>query len=488
MSRLFRSLAPLVLGAAVLAGCATPDGLEPRLAPHSADALKLGRSLDAVPQDRSAWPAADWWRGFGDAQLDHLVAVALAHSPTLAKAGARARAAAAVARGADAARMPTLGAGLSADGLRVPPTVIGPPLGGHYATLWRAGLSFRYTFDLWGGRRADWQAALDQARAARVEAQAARLLLAADVTRAYVDYAYAGRSVALLRRDLARARRLDALTEKRVAAGLDSRLQLLDARAARAGAEQRLDAARRGRRAAALALAALCGQGPGFADHLQPAQPLRTAPLALPAQLPAELLARRPDVIAALWRVEAAAQDIRAARAAFLPNINLAAGLGYASLGAGSLLQYAAHYEQFAPAISLPLFDGGRLRADLRGRDAAYDAAVAQYDATLVQALHQVAAGVSAVQSLDRELAAQRQARDDAAQAWTLARDRLGAGVISELQALRVQQALLAAEQRLAQLRADRLSAGLSLAVALGGGYTPPAASPSPAAVAEIHP
>jgi NodT family efflux transporter outer membrane factor (OMF) lipoprotein len=265
-------------------------------------------------------------------------------------------------------------------------------------------------------------------------------------------------------------------------------MQLAAASAAQAAASQQLEAAQRGERAAALTLAALCGQGPGFADELHAPAPLRAAPLALPATLPAALLARRPDVAAALWRVEAEARAIKVARAAFLPNINLAAGLGLASLGAGDLLEGASHYEQFAPAISLPLFGGGRLRANLAGQDAAFDAAVAQYNGVLVQAIHQVADGVSATQSLDRELRAQEQAQAAAALSWKLAQDQLGAGVISEMQALQVQQYLLQADQRLAQLRADRLSAGVSLVVALGGGYVPPADSPTPANVAEIQP
>ncbi len=487
MPRTFKFPA-VALGAALLAGCVSPGGLKPQLAPLAANRLALGTTLAGVARTPAAWPAAAWWRGFHDAQLDHLIDTALADNPDLAVAAARARAATAQAQGADAARLPTLGAGVSADGIRIPPTVIGAPLGGHYATLWRAGLSFSYSFDLWGGQRAQWRGTLDAARAARVESDAARQLLAADVARAYVDYGYASQSVGILRENLAHSRRLLALTDRRVAAGLDNALQQAAARAALAGAAQQLEAAQRGQRAAALALAALCGQGPGFADTLHAPAPLRAAPLALPATLPAELLARRPDVTAALWRVQAAAQAIKAARAAFLPNINLAAGLGFASLGAGHLLEYAAHYEQFAPAISLPLFDGGRLRANLAGQDAAYDAAVAHYNTTLVRAMQQVADGVSAIQSLHRELAAQQQAHAAAAQAWALAQDQLRAGVISQLQALQVQQALLAADQRRAQLRADRLSAGVSLIVALGGGYRSSTGAPTPATVAEIRP
>lgn len=487
MSPSLKSLA-LALGVAALAGCATPGGLKPQQQPLVANTLTVGHALAHVPKTAKAWPDTIWWQSLGDAQLDKLVTTAWAHSPDLAEAEARARQAEAYALGADAARAPTLGIGLSADGIRIPPTVIGAPLGGHYATLWRAGLSFSYTFDLWGGERAKWRDALDQAHATQVETEAAKLLLAADVARAYVDYAYATRNIHILAANEVRSRKLLDLTLLRVQAGLDTGLQRADAQAALETAEQQLEAAQRGARAARLALAALCGQGPGFAETLQPPGALSPAPLALPAQVPAELLARRPDVIAALWRVEGDAQAIKAARAAFLPNINLAAGLGLASLGAGNLLEAASHYEQFAPAISLPLFDGGRLRANLAGQDAAFDAAVAHYNGALVQAIHEVADGVSAIQSLDRELASQKQARDDAAKTWLLAQDQYHAGVISEMQALQVQQSLLAAEQRLAQLHADRLSAGVSLVVALGGGYQPQAGAPSPATVAEIHP
>ena len=473
-----------------LAGCVSSAGLRPVAHPLAADHLAATHSLAGVPLSPAAWPRADWWTTFADPELDRLVRQALAGNPTLTAADARVRLAQAQAGEVNAARAPQIGAGVSSSGIRIPSTVIPRPYGGHYSALDRIGLNLSYTFDLWGGQRAAWEAAVDRSHAAEVDAAAARLTLAADVARAYATLGAAERTQAIADSELQRATHVLRLTRQRVGAGIDNRLDLDQAAAAVAAAAADLAAQQRSVALARVALAALLGHGPDATLALS-ARPLPPAALALPADLPAELLGRRPDLVAARWRVEAAGREIHAAKAAFYPNLNLAAGLGLASLGGGNLLEAASRYEQFGPALSLPLFDGGRLRADLAGRDAGYDLAVAQYDQTLIEALRQVAASVAALRTLDRETVAARQARADAASAWRIALIRYRAGIGSYIEALTVERSLLAADQRLATLDAARVVQSIELVQALGGGYAPaaPAAAPAPTpAVAEVHP
>jgi outer membrane protein TolC len=128
-----------------------------------------------------------------------------------------------------------------------------------------------------------------------------------------------------------------------------------------------------------------------------------------------------------------------------------------------------------APAISLPIFDGGRRRANLNSKDAQYDVAVAQYNKTLVSAINEVADDYDAVASLQTQIAAQQRALDAANDAWTLSEQRYKAGIGNYLEALSVRQELLAAEQRMAALRAQQSDLNVQLIQALGGGFVPQA-------------
>jgi NodT family efflux transporter outer membrane factor (OMF) lipoprotein len=461
----------------VLAGCASSGGLHPDGKLLDPSALKAQRSLDAQSSASATWPATDWWTGLGDPQLDALIAEALADNPSLAAADARARQAQAAAGMADAARQPTVNAGAAISGARIPTTVLPADAGGgHFAWAKYGYLSFNWGLDLWGGKRAAWEAAVGQSRAAEVEARAARVELSANVARAYAQlgYAYAQQDVA--QAELERARKARELTAQRVHAGLDSQLQLKQGDAEVAGAEQQVALAARAIDAARSALSVLLGKGPDRGLDIARPQLLTPAQLAAPANLPVDLVGHRADLVAARWRVEAAAKDIKSAKTEFLPNVDLGALAGLVAMGGTNLFQAPARFYQAGPSLSLPIFDGGRLRANLSARDAQYDLAVAQYNQTLVGALNEVSDDYAAQQSLTVQIAAQRRALDAAGDAWRLAEQRYRAGVGSYLEALSVRQQLLVAEQRMAALKAQQVDLSVQLIQALGGGYRPDAA------------
>jgi NodT family efflux transporter outer membrane factor (OMF) lipoprotein len=236
--------------------------------------------------------------------------------------------------------------------------------------------------------------------------------------------------------------------------------------------QQQIDALRN-------ALAARAGAGPdrGLAIR-RPA--LGTPAIALPSVLPSDLLARRPDVVAARWRVEAAARGIDASKAAFYPSINLAAMVGLAAGNLGDLFGRDALLINGGPALSLPIFDGGRLEQQLRASDADYDLAVAGYDQALLGAIREVADAVQAARALDAQIASTAQARQAAAQAHALVLQRRQAGLATQLDVLTAQKPLLQLDQQLAALRAKRRLAAIDLDQALGGGV--PVAAPSPTA------
>ncbi|HET8765256.1 MAG TPA: TolC family protein, partial [Rhodanobacter sp.] len=207
--------------------------------------------------------------------------------------------------------------------------------------------------------------------------------------------------------------------------------------------------------------------------------PLAPAALAVPADLTVGLIAHRADLVAARWRVDAAGHDIKAAKTEFLPNLSLGVLAGVIAVGDHNVFQLPARFYSVAPSLSLPIFDGGRLRANLDAKDAQYELAVARYNQTLVHAVNEVADDVDALQSLAVQAAAQQRALDAAQAAWQLADQRFKAGIGSWLEALSVRQQLLVAEQRMAQLRAEQADQSVQLVQALGGGWQPTAAAPA---------
>ncbi len=463
--------------ALALGGCASTGGLEPAAQVRDADSHAVARSLAGAPLSEAAFPAQDWWRAFGDPQLDALVAEALNGSPSLVAADARLRKARAQAGLADAARRPTVGASAQYAVAQLPRGLAGEELGGelmHNAVLM---LNFDWPLDVWGGRRADYEAALGEARASEVEAQAARLALAANVSRTYIALAQAFQTQDVALREQRRSGHLLQLSRQRVDAGIDGALSLRNAEGAIAAAAAQAEAAQQQIDALRNTLAALLGKGPDRGLDITRPQLLQAPAPPLPGVLPSELLGHRPDVVAARWRVEAAARGIDAAKASFKPGIDLSGLVGLAATGFSDLFGSDAVLGFGGPAISLPIFDAGARRNRLDARDADYDLAVAAYNQGVVDALHEVTDAVQAIRSFDAQERALQEARAAAAAALELAGSRYRAGIGSQLEVLSAQRPLLQLEQQLAALRAQRYLATVDLDHALGGGLdlAPPA-------------
>ena len=452
----------------LLAGCASTHGIATQGKWLDADQLGTSRSFGAFSD--AAFPAQHWWRAFGDPQLDALIDEALAGTPTLDAADARVQQAIAQAGLADSARKPSLGVGAQYAGIRIPETIAPAPLGGAYKGIVLLSLNFKYDPDFWGVKHAKWQAALGQARAAEVDAQAARLTLVSNIASAYVvlAQAHAAHDVAIAEK--ARASHLLDLSRQRDKAGLDSQLPLRQAETGIASAQQQIEAAQQQIYVTRNALAALLGKGPDRGLDITKPVLLAAPSPGVPAVLPSELLGHRPDVVAARWRVEAAQRGIQSSKAAFYPSVNLAGMIGLASGGLSNLFSANALLVQGGPAISLPIFDGGGLRNQLAKSNADYDLAVASYNQSLVTALQEVADALQFARSLDAQIASARQAGDAADAAWQLAQTRYHAGLGTQLDVLVAQQPLLQLDQQLAALQAQRLTAAVDLDRALGGG------------------
>ncbi|HEX7916505.1 efflux transporter outer membrane subunit [Rudaea sp.] len=484
--RAMRNLAPssLLLAAAIaLAGCAS-SGLHTDGVVTDPATLHSERSFAKIKTTPAAWPTSDWWTQLGDAQLDTLIAEALKDNPDLASADARAKEAQSQVDAQNAKRLPTVNAAGSVAGVYLPTTAVPAPVGGSFGTYPAVYASFNWSLDLWGGKRAAWEAALGQARAAEIDAHAARLTLSVNVARAYVQLGYVFAEKDVADAQLKRANASHALVKQRVAAGIDNRLQIKQAEAEVASAEQQVAVADDAIDAARIALAVLLGKGPDRGLDIAHPKSLQLAALALPPNLTADLIGRRADLVAARWRVEAATKSIAAVKTEFLPNIGLSAFAGLTSSSFDNLLSLPARFTMVQPAISLPIFDGGRRRADLNNADAGYDLAVAHYNSTLVGAVNDVADKLANLGSLQTQIAAQQRAVDAARSAYDLSQQRYKAGIGSYLDTLSVQQQLLVAEQRAAALAAQQVDTSVRLVQALGGGFDASGDVPPVAAVA----
>src|SRR5258707_9910552 len=193
--------------------------------------------------------------------------------------------------------------------------------------------------------------------------------------------------------------------------------------------------------------------------------------VSLPSTLPADLIGRRPDVVAQRWRVEAARRDIDSAKAQFYPNVNLAALAGVQSVSLSKLLDRGSEDPSFGAALRLPIFDGGRLRGNLAAKDADFDSAVAQYNQMLADALREVVDQLASVRSADSQRGEVEAALASAEEAYGLAVARYRAGLGNYLQVLAVETQVLEQRSLLADLRARELDLSIDLIRALGGGY-----------------
>ncbi len=479
-TRHLQTLSTLAL-ATMLASCASTRGIAPESSLQDPGRFQASTSLGRTPVSDVAWPKAQWWNAYGDPQLDALMQEALAGSPGLAIADARTRKAFAQAGLAEAGLRPTLGAGAQVAAVKIPETLAPAPIGGKMMHSEVLTLSFAWAPDLWGGKRAKWQSAVGAARAQEADAQAARLTLEGNIARTYATLSQAWDARDVAERDLKRNSSLRMLAAQRVKAGIDNEIALTQIASAEDNARAQMQAADQQINALRNALAMLAGKGPDRGLAIERPQ-LKVDGIAIPSQLPSELVSRRPDVAAARWHVEAAAKGIKAAKSDFYPSLNLSAMVGLAAGNLGDLFKSQAGLLFGGPAISLPILDGGRLRSQLRGADADFDLAVAGYDQSVLNAIREITDAVQASRELDAQISAAASARDQQLRATQLVTQRQKAGLANQLDVLNAQKPILQLDQQLSSLRSRRLQSAIDLDIALGGGVpvqSPPQSSNS---------
>lgn len=461
----FALLVAAVIG---LSACASTDNIQPQATLR--DAPSLGLPADAGAGAMAALEA-QWWREFGDTQLDHLIDVALAGNPSLKIVQARLARAQAGADMTAAANGPQVNLGADAERQLFTATgLIPPPLGGAIYDTGTIQFNGSWEIDFFGKNRAALDAALGSARAAQADAAAARMVLASNVARSYFQLIRLNEQLLVAQRLLVQRTQVLGLVKDRVDAGLDTSLELRQSEGALPDARLQIEVLQEQLTLTRNALAALLGQsGASLAIEI-PAQKA-IANLTTATSLPSDLLGRRADIAAARWRVEAAIQDVSSARGQFYPNINLVAWAGLSSIGLNRILGAGSEQWGVGPALRLPIFDGGRLRANLRGRTADLDAAIESYNATVLEAVHEVTDQIASKQAVSRQQEAQRAAQAFAESAYEIAVQRYEAGLGNFLQVLSSETAVLNQRRLGVDLAGRALDTQVALVRALGGGY-----------------
>jgi len=466
-----------LLACAGIASCAGVAGCVPERnwqAVHQVEPRQLPaeRALSSAAIDAQSWPTEDWWTSYGDPQLNALIEEALAGSPSLQVAQSRLRAAQAEALRTSGPRLPAVSADAETTRQRYSENGLYPaPFAGNYVTDARVALDLSYDIDFWGRNRAALESARASVRAADADRQAARLALAVAVARAYFQLDLQFAFLDIVQDSLKQQQTILDLTQQRAAKGLDNIARVKQAETAVALTHAALDYTEASIRLARAQIGALLGTGPDRGADLT--RPHLTAPqtIQLPSALPAELLGRRPDITAQRWRVQSAARSVGAAEAAFYPNVNLAAFAGFQTIGLSKLFDGGSAIVGAGPALSLPLFNRRELRGSLQAQQAQYDQSVAEYNQTLIEALHDVADVVTNWDALIKEADDARIAEDAAQHAYAVTQDRYRAGLDNYLTVLNSENEVFTTHGIRAQLLARQYSLRADLVRALGGGY-----------------
>ena len=464
-TRVQRATGAALVLALSLGGCVSAPSTTPQVSPTATGSLGLGSEVAPRFQE-------DWWKAFGDPQVDRLAAQARQSNPGLQGALARIRAAQAelsVVRAQDYPQI-TLD-GQAQRQLLSNRFVLPRPYGGSW--VWTGDIQARlnWSLDFWGKQAALIDKARGTAQATALDALAARLALAGSFAQTYVNLSLAWQNIDIAHQTVADRQTILDLTQSRVTSGLENEAALEQAKALLAMARIDVRRAQAQRDMGVHAIAALIGQGAdAYGGITRPSPSLETA-LPLPKSLPADLLSRRPDIQAARLRITAAMRGRDAAHADFYPNINIAAAIGLQAVGLPSLFSADALTMGAGPALHLPIFDAGRLRAQYARATADLDIAVADYNAAVVGAVRQTADALTQVASLADQRGEQQKALDSAAHALKLAEERYRLGLSDQLPMLAAESTLLQARQQMAALVAEATTQRVILLLAVGGGF-----------------
>jgi NodT family efflux transporter outer membrane factor (OMF) lipoprotein len=416
-----------------------------------------------------------WWKELGDAQLQRLMNQAFNNSPSLAIAEARLNQAQAAVSQYRAANRPQVGVSATTFDAKQSANFL-YPAGDYtagYMDYGQTTLSFNWELDFWGKNRAAIAAASSNAEAAEADAAQARLVLSTAIATAYIDLDRLWQERDLAERAVGIRTDSAKLVQDKLNNGVSNKAQDAQAQAGIYAAQADLAAMDEQIELNKHLIAMLTGASPDFANTLErPALSLNAQAFgSVPTQVNLDLIGRRPDVIAARWRAEAASAHIKQAHAAFYPNINIAAFAGFQALGVDKLFSAGSDIGQVGPALSLPLFDGGALKANLKSAESEHALAIASYNQDVLEAMQQVADTLSSQKALQARLDNSEKALAAYEDAYRLGKLRYDGGLSDYTSLLVAEQSLISQRRAVADLRSRAMTLDIALIKSLGGTY-----------------
>lgn len=465
MIRACRLIVSPCLATALLAGCAS---LHPP--PRATATLVDHAPVVATAASGAPWPNAQWWQDYRDPTLTTLIEIAIGNAKDIASADARIRQAGQEVRVAAAALGLRSSASASFSRQRLSDNGMFPPdfLGYHWYDQADVGVSLRYQFDWWGKQQAAIEAAVDRSRALSAERQAAAMMLAADVAETYFGWQSDSARIALQAQAVALQESVLKNAERRVNAQLELADRVIEAQQALAAQREVVEMLTGSRNLRVVKLTALLGVEAGALPTLI-ARPLPRATTALPDDVSTNLLARRADIAASRWRVEAALRDTDVQRASFYPDVSLNVLAALSSIDLGKLLRADSAAPRLGFAVDLPLFDAGLRRARHEASQAALDVAVAEYDQTVLNAAREAGVAAASLQQADAQRRQREQQLEAAGALVVVARARVNGQLTHVGPQLQASLRELDARDALLRLDLDALIADIQLKQALGG-------------------
>jgi multidrug efflux system outer membrane protein len=439
---------------------ATPD----KYKAEDLGSWKEGRPLDNMPK-------GNWWEIFNDTGLNELEKQATSGNQNLKAAIASLSQARATARVARGELMPTLSLDPSWTRQRYSPNQV-PSFGNVTASTFSVPLDFSYELDLWGRVRRSFESARAQAQASLADYYNILLTLQSDVAQNYFGLRSLDAEIATVAHTVDLRKEQVRLVRSRFEGGIGNELDVARAETELATTEAELASLAQRRTELENALAILTGNNPAvFRLAVTTPDNWNPVPPEIPAGLPAELLERRPDVGQAERLLASANAQIGVAKAAFFPVINLTASGGYLSGEVENLFNWGSRVWSVGPSISLPLFSGGRNKANYRRSQAAFEEAVARYRQQVLVAFGDVENSLSGIRHLAQQSAAQQRAVTQARRAADLATQRYRSGIVAYIEVIDASRDALQTERANAQLTGQRLITTVQLIKALGGGW-----------------
>ena len=447
-----------------LSGCVSSKGMTHDQTMREPTSLGAKAKFDV-------WPNEQWWESLKDPTLNQLIDLALKDNPNIVQVAKRLDKAQAYVGYAQSALSPQVTGKADVSRQRLSENAFYPsPFGGSYQNIANATLNASWDLDFWGKNRNALQAALSQTGAAKAEESAAKLMVSTAVAQTYYQLARQIEQQKLAVQTLEERDHEFKLVKTRIDAGLDTNVELEQSQGNIYSTKVDVEVANEAVNLTRNALAALTVQEPHALDAVHASLPTFETQI-LPDDIPIDLISRRPDLAAAKAAVNSASAAVSGAKAEFYPNVSLSAFIGLSSFGLSKFLDLGSAVTGAGPALHLPIFDAGRLLANLKSKHSDLDIAIASYNAVLLQAIHDVADQMTSIKAVRLESDDQQVALHAAESAYKLATIRYEVGLTNYLTVLSVEDVLLRERSKMINLHARKLELNIALIKSLGGGF-----------------